>query len=132
MQHLATSADQLVDRLDHMNRNTDRARLISDRARDRLTDPPCRIGRELITATVLELINGLHEANVTFLNQIKELQSTVRVLLGDRDHQTQVGFDHFFLGLTRLFFALLHLLHDAAEFGNIDADVLTNLSHVAA
>ncbi|EBA12932.1 hypothetical protein RCCS2_03584 [Roseobacter sp. CCS2] len=132
MQHLAPGADQFVDRLDHMHRNTDRARLIRNRAGDRLTDPPCRIGGEFVTAAIFKLINRLHQADVTFLNKIKELQATVRVFLGNGNHQTQIRLDHFFLGLTCFFFALLDLLHDAAEFGDIDANVLTNLSHIAA
>ena len=132
MQHLATSTDQLDDRFDHMDRDTDRAGLISNRTCDRLTDPPGGVSRELITATIFELINGLHQADVTFLNKIKELQAAVRVLFRNRNNQTQVCFDHFFFGLTGFFFALLNLLHDAAEFGDINADVLSNLSHIAA
>ncbi|EDQ03721.1 hypothetical protein OIHEL45_00375 [Sulfitobacter indolifex HEL-45] len=132
VQHLATGADQLIDRLNHVHRNTDGARLIGDRAGDRLTDPPGRIGREFVAATVFELIHGLHQADVAFLNKIKELQTTVRVLFGDGDDETQVRFDHLFLGLTGFFFALLNLLHDAAEFRDIKANVLTNLRHVVA
>ena len=44
VEELAAGADQLVDRLDHMDRDADRARLVGDRARDRLADPPRRIG----------------------------------------------------------------------------------------
>jgi hypothetical protein len=84
-----------------VHRNTDRAGLIGDRAGDRLTDPPGRIGRELVAAAVFELVDGLHQADVAFLNEIKELQAAVGVFLGDRDHQTQVRLDHFLLGLTR-------------------------------
>ena len=83
VQHLTAGPDQLVDRFDHVNRNTDRTRLIRDRARDRLTDPPGRIGRELIAAAIFELVHRLHQADVAFLNKIKELQAAVRVFLGD-------------------------------------------------
>ena len=101
----ARSADQLVDRFDHVHRNTDRARLVGDRAGDRLADPPRRVGRELITAPPFEFVDGLHQTDVAFLNQIEELQSAVRVFLGDRNDQTQVGFDQFAFGLTGLLFA---------------------------
>src|SRR6201994_2222869 len=40
MQHLPRGAHQLVDRLDHVHRDADRARLIGNRAGDRLADPP--------------------------------------------------------------------------------------------
>src|SRR5215203_2824955 len=53
------SADELVDRLDHVNRDTDRACLVGDRTGDRLPDPPRRVCRELITATPFELVDGL-------------------------------------------------------------------------
>ncbi len=60
------------------------------------------------------------------------MQAAVGVFLRDRDHETQVRLDHLFLGLTGFFFALLDLLDDAAEFGNVDADILSDLSHLTA
>ena len=39
LKELSGHTDQLVDRLDHMDRNTDRPRLIRDRSRDRLAEP---------------------------------------------------------------------------------------------
>src|SRR3546814_6516240 len=57
VEELAAGADQLVDRLDHMDRDADRARLIGDRARDRLPDPPCRIGAELVAAAEIGSAN---------------------------------------------------------------------------
>ena len=92
-------------------------------AGDRLADPPRRIGRELVAAAVFELIDRLHQADVAFLNEIKELQAAVGVFLGDRNHQAQVGLDHFFLRAAGFFFALLDLLDDAAEFRDVDADI---------
>ena len=66
--------------------------------RDRLADPPRRVGRELVAALVLELVDGLHEADVPLLDQVQELQAAVRVLLGDRDDEAQVGLDELGLG----------------------------------
>ncbi|MCY1177488.1 hypothetical protein D9M73_177980 [compost metagenome] len=80
-----------------MHRNTDGAGLVGDRPGNGLTDPPGGIGRELVAATVFELVHGLHQADVAFLDQVEELQAAVGVLLGDGDHQTQVGFDQLFL-----------------------------------
>jgi hypothetical protein len=70
--------------------------------------------REFIAAAVLELVDRLHEADVAFLNKIKELQASVGVFLGDGDDQAQIGLDHFLLGLTGFALALLHRLDDAA------------------
>src|SRR6188474_2509795 len=101
----ARGADQLVDRLDHVDRDADGARLVRNRAGDRLADPPRRIRRELVAAAVLELVDGLHQADVAFLDQIEELQAAVGVLLGDRHDEAEVGFDQLLLRLLGLRFA---------------------------
>ncbi len=102
LQHLARHAVELVDGLDHVHRNPDGARLIGNRAGDRLTNPPGGVGRELVAAAVLELVHRLHQTDVALLDQVQELQPAVGVLLGDGDHQTQVGLDHLLLGPARL------------------------------
>ena len=132
VQHLAAGAHQLVDRFDHMDRDTDRACLIGDRAGDRLTDPPCGIGRELVAAAVFELIDRFHQADVALLDQVEELQPAVGVFLGDGDHEAQVRLDHFLFRLTGFFLALLDLVHDATEFADIKAHILAHLRHVGA
>jgi len=45
------------------------------------------------TTPVLELVHGLHQADVALLDQVKELEPAIGVFLGDRDHQAQIGFD---------------------------------------
>ena len=132
MQHLAPGAHQLIDRLDHMYRNPDGARLIGNRAGDRLTYPPCRIGAELIPTAIFKLINRLHQANIAFLNKIEKLQTPVSIFFGNRNHQPQIGLDHFFLGLAGFFFAFLHLTDQTAKFADIQADVLPDLRHIIA
>src|SRR5215472_9855028 len=91
-------ADELVDGLDHVHRNADGAGLIGDGARDGLPDPPRRVRRELVAALVLELVDGLHQADVPLLDEVEELQATVRVLFGDADDEPQVGLDQLALG----------------------------------
>src|SRR5205809_25171 len=81
---------------------------IGARSRNRLPDPPRRIGRELVAAEVLELVGRVHQADVAFLDEIEELQAAVGVFLGDRDDEPQIGLDHLLLGLARLALALLH------------------------
>jgi len=85
-------------------------------AGNRLADPPGRICGELVATAVFELVHRLHQADIAFLNEVEELQAAIGVLLGDGYHQAQIGFHHFLLGLTCFAFALLHLVHDAAEF----------------
>src|SRR5579872_2486460 len=57
---LALQPDQFVDRLDHVDRNANSSRLVRNGAGDRLANPPRRIGRELITTAIIELIDRLH------------------------------------------------------------------------
>ncbi len=99
LQDLAGDAVHLVDGLDHVHRDADGAGLVGDRAGDGLADPPGGVGRELVAAAVFELVHRLHQADVAFLDQVEELQAAVGVLLGDGDHQTQVGLDHLLLGV---------------------------------
>src|SRR6478736_3806567 len=115
LKELARDADQPVDRLDHVDRDADRPRLVRDRARDRLPDPPRGVGGELVAAAVLELVDGLHQADVAFLDQIEELQATVGVLLGDRDDETEVGLDQLLLRLLGLRLALRDRLERAHQ-----------------
>ncbi len=105
----ARGARELVDRLDHVDRDADRARLVGDRAGDRLADPPRRVRRELVAAAVLELLDRLHQADVAFLDEVEELEAAVRVLLRDRDDEAQVGDDQLLLGLVGLLLALADL-----------------------
>src|SRR5258708_537737 len=95
-------ANQLVDRLDHVDRDADRPRLVGDGAGDGLADPPRRVGRELVAAAILELVYRLHQADVALLNQVEELQPAVRVLLRDRDDQPEVGLDQLLFRLLGL------------------------------
>src|SRR5512133_2305740 len=90
LHEVAARPDELVDRLDHVDGDADGPRLVGDRARDRLSDPPRRVGRELVAALVLELVHRLHQADVALLDEVEELQAAVRVLLGDRDHEAEV------------------------------------------
>src|SRR5438445_256144 len=44
LHELPRGPDELVDRLDHVHGDPDRARLVGDGARDRLPDPPGSVG----------------------------------------------------------------------------------------
>jgi len=85
VEHLARFTHDFADALHHVDGDADRARLIGDRARDCLPDPPRGIGRELVAAAVLELIDRLHQTDIAFLDQVEELQAPVGVFLGNRD-----------------------------------------------
>src|SRR5690606_14487960 len=121
--------DELVDRLDHVHGDADRAGLIGDRARDGLPNPPRRVGAELVAALVLELVHGLHQADVAFLDQVQKLQAAVRVLLGDRHDEAQVRLHELGLGALGLALAGADRLVRLEELAHVDAQLLLDLLH---
>ena len=132
LHELTRGADRLVDGLDHMHRNADGARLIGDGAGDGLTDPPGRVGGELVAAAVLELVDGLHEADVALLDEVEELQAAVGVLLGDGDDEAKVGLNELALGAGGVHVSLDHLALGALEIDESDAGVLLEFFEVEA
>src|SRR5215471_2965039 len=89
LHELAGGADQLVDGFDHVHGDANGAGLVGDGAGDGLADPPCGVRGELVAAAVLELVHGLHEA--------------------------EVGLHHLLLGPRRLHLAGPDVLDDALE-----------------
>src|SRR5215831_8997752 len=73
VEHLPAGAYDLVDHLNHVNGHTNGARLIRERAADRLSNPPSGVGREFEATPIFELVDGLHQADVAFLDQVEEL-----------------------------------------------------------
>ncbi len=85
---LMLDAQQLVNLVAHVNRNPNRATLVSYCTRDRLADPPGSISTELMPAPVVKLLSGTDQTDVTFLNQIKKGYSTTHIFLGYANYQT--------------------------------------------
>ena len=98
-----------------MHGDTNGARLIGDGTGDGLAYPPRRVGGEFITATIFELVHRLHQADIALLNKVKELQAAIGVLLGNRDHQAQVGLGHLAFGAARFGLAIVHLAIDVLD-----------------
>ena len=132
LHQLPRGADQLVDGLDHVHRDADGARLVGNRASNGLPNPPRGVSRKLVAAAVFEFVDGLHQADVAFLNQVEELQAAVGVLLRDRNHQAQVGFDQLALGLLGVHVALDDLALGALELLEQNAGFEFELFHFAA
>ena len=94
---LPLRAHDLVELLDDVHRHPDRARLVRERARDRLPDPPGRVRRELEALAVIELLGGADEPDRPLLDQVEEREPLVAVPLRDRDDEAQVRLDHLLL-----------------------------------
>src|SRR5208283_1298274 len=99
----ARRPDKFVHGFNHMHGNTDCSRLVGDRPRDRLPDPPSCIGAEFVSSLPFKLVHSLHEADVAFLNKVQELQTAIRVFLGDGYHKPEVCFHQLALGDFRPF-----------------------------
>src|SRR3546814_8579988 len=56
-------------------------------------DPPHGIGGEAEALVGLKLLHALHEADVTFGNQLGDGQAIAAIALGDLGHQPQMGGD---------------------------------------
>ncbi len=97
LRQLLLNVTQATQYVDHVNWNTNGARLISDGTRDRLANPPSGISRELKAAAEFILVYCTHKARVAFLDQVQEAQPTIAILLGDRDDQAQVALRQFTL-----------------------------------
>ena len=83
-----------MDLLDEMHRQTDRARLLGYRARRGLADPPCGVGREPVTAAIVEQLHRSHKACVALLNQIKKLQPKMHEAFYGGHHQPEICLYH--------------------------------------
>src|SRR5438874_5972924 len=128
----ARGAHQLVDRLYHVHGDADGARLIGDRARDRLPDPPRGVGRKLVAAPVLELLDRAHESDVALLDEVEELEAAANVPLGDRHDQAEVGLDHLLLGAPGAELGGADVAHRALERAERHADLPLDLGQLAA
>ena len=71
----------------------DRAALVGQRARDRLADPPRRVGRKLVAHPVVELLDRADQAEVALLDQVEQRHAGPRVVPRDRHHEAQVRLD---------------------------------------
>ena len=98
LDELALDVHDLVQLLDHVHRDADRAGLVGDRARHGLADPPGGVGRELVAAPVVELLDRADQAERPLLDQVEERQPPAQIALGDRDDEAQVRLDHLLLG----------------------------------
>ncbi len=95
LHELARNACQFVDAFAHVHRHANRPSLISNRARDCLTNPPGRVRRKLVAAMIIEFFDRANQADVAFLNQIEERHTASNVFFRNRDDETKICFDKF-------------------------------------
>jgi hypothetical protein len=91
---VAQRAQHDVELLHDVRGQADRARLVHDRALDRLPDPPRRVRREAEAALRIELLERVDEARVAFLDQVGKRDAAMRVVARDAHDEAQVALDH--------------------------------------
>ena len=84
-------AVHVTDAFGHMQRDADGARFLRERPGDGLSDPPGCVGGETVAACVVEFIDGAHQADIPFLDEVEEGHALVHVFLGDADDEPRVG-----------------------------------------
>ena len=93
------------------DRQADRALATGDATLDGLADPPRGVGRELVAAAPVELLDGADQAEVALLDQLREVhRGAPGELRRDRDHEAQVGADEVVEGLLAVAHRALQLL----------------------
>ena len=75
---------------------------VGDATGDGLADPPGGVRGELEPLAPVELLDGVHQAEVALLDQVQQGQARRLVLLGDRHDQPQVRLHERLLGLLAL------------------------------
>ena len=78
-------------------------------------------------AFVFKLVDGLHQTDVAFLDQVEELEPPIGVLLGNADDQSQVRFGKRLLGLFILSSPAVDLLHRLGQLLARGTDFLLDL-----
>jgi hypothetical protein len=94
LHQLPLDVHDLVQLLDHVDGDADRPRLVRDRARHGLADPPGRVRRELVALAVVELLDGADQPERSFLDQVEEAEPAAQIALRDRDDEAKIGLGH--------------------------------------
>jgi hypothetical protein len=59
-----------------------------------LLDPPRGVGAQFATLRRVKTFDGLHQADISFRNQVEQRETKVRVVVRDLDDQAQVRTNH--------------------------------------
>jgi len=82
-----------VQRSCPIERQTNDAGMLGERLEHRLANPPDCIRNKLVPAFLVKAVRGLNETEVAVVDKIFEGQPLIRVLLRDRDDESEVRFD---------------------------------------
>ena len=110
-----------------MDGQSDRAALVGERTRDRLPDPPGRVGRKLVAHRPVELLDGSDQAEIALLDQVEARHASLGVAPSDRHHQPEVVLDQLALGV---FVALVLAPRELALFSRGQEPAVADLPDI--
>ena len=80
-------------KFNHIGRNADSTRLVSQSTRDSLTNPVSCIGRESETLGTIIFLSRLNQTEIALLDEVKKRQAATIILLCDRYNKKQITFN---------------------------------------
>ncbi len=87
---------KVIDLIAHVHWHTNRTTLICDSAGYSLPDPPGGICAELVTSPVIKFFGCPNKADIAFLNEIEEGNTTAHILFCYTDDQSRIRSDQMF------------------------------------
>jgi len=63
-----------------------------------MADPPDGVGDEVETLRDIVAFNRVHQANISFGDEIREGHALILILFGDIDDESEIGFNQHVLG----------------------------------
>src|ERR1043166_8178713 len=88
-QRIGALADAM-ERAGAIQRDPNDARLFGQRLQNRLADPPHRVRDELDALRLVEFVSGANEAQVAFIDQVRERHALVLILFRHRHDEPQI------------------------------------------
>ncbi len=70
-----------------MHREANDPSLVGDRTGDGLTDPPERVGTELVPLRMVKFLDGAQQPEIAFLNEVFQRQAAPLIAFGNAHHQ---------------------------------------------
>ena len=91
LQKLTSNISNTAHCLNHVDRNSNSAALVCDSPCNGLSNPPRSICTELKPPPIFKLVNGTHQASISFLNQIKKRKTTIPIFFCYRHNKSQIA-----------------------------------------
>ena len=117
---LGESLAYLIERANLIERQTYYTALFGQSLKDALTYPPYRITDELETTGLIEFLSSLDKTKVALIDEVRQTESLILILLGYRNDKAEVGSGEFLKSMTTLLATFAYLRSKFNFFFNCD------------